>query len=162
MNCPIETRETSELLLGYCARTLDAGTAALIERHIAGCSACRELFAAQQAVWRALDEFEALPVTRDFDRRLYARIDRDARLPWWNRVRLPAPRLVQRGLPAAVAAGLILMAGLILERPGKLPAPPPEARAESVQVDQVESTLEDMELLRTFQRDLRAAQPSAM
>ncbi len=162
MNCPIETRETSEVLLAYCARTLDAETSALIERHMAECSACRELFGSQQAVWAALDEFEALPVSPDFDHRLYARIDREARLPWWRRLSLPAPLLVQRGLPAAVAAGLLLMAGLIMERPGVAPPPPAEVRAESVQVEKVESTLEDMELLRTFHSDLHASQPSAM
>jgi PAS domain S-box-containing protein len=62
MRCPIETQETSELLLAYCARKLDPGTAATLERHMASCPACRELYEGQRAVWAALDAWDDLPV----------------------------------------------------------------------------------------------------
>lgn len=162
MNCPIETQETSELLLAYCARRLDVEVAARIERHIAACPVCRERFDAQRKVWAALDEWEAGAVPVDFDRRLYARIDREAAVPWWRRFSAPLrPMLMHRGLPIAAAACLVVMAGLIMER-REMPAPPVEVRVEAVQPDQVERALEDMELLHSFQADLHAQQPSAM
>ena len=74
MNCPIENRESAEILLAYCARKLDAGSSAILEEHIKICPACREFAEGQQSVWKALDAWEAAPVSPDFDRRLYARI----------------------------------------------------------------------------------------
>ena len=154
MKCPIETQETSELLLAYCARRLDAGTAATLERHMAACPVCREVYAGQQAVWDALDAWEAIPVSEDFDRRLYRRIEAQASTPWWQRVVRPlTPVLVHRGLPIMAAACLLVVAGAILESPQW---PAGEPRAEVVQADQVERTLEDMELLHSFSQEVRA------
>ena len=74
MKCPIEIHENAELLLAYCARKLDPETQTILERHLAVCPACRDFKAGQEAVWQALDSWEAVPVSADFDRRLYRRI----------------------------------------------------------------------------------------
>ena len=66
MHCPIENRDTAEILLGYCAQKLDAKTAAVLEAHIEICPACREFAEAQKAVWKSLDAWEAAPVSRGF------------------------------------------------------------------------------------------------
>ncbi len=157
MRCPIESEETSELLLEYCARRLDPAAAAVLERHMAGCPACRELFAGQRAVWEALDAWDAAPVARDFDRRLYRRIEREGSSSWWQRVLGPiAPVLAHRGLPIAAAAGLLIVAGALIET--RVPAgAAPETRVEAVQAEQVERTLEDLELLSNFVREVRQA-----
>jgi len=156
MKCPIETRDNAEVLLDYCARKLDPDRAATLERHIRICPACREFADSQRAVWNALDAWEALPVSPDFDRRLYARIERE--VSWWDRLLRPfRPLLVRQGLPVAAGACLAIMAGILLDRSGDVPV---GAEAQSVQVeavpaDQLENALDDMELLRDFNQKVR-------
>ena len=69
MRCPIETQENAELLLSYSARRLDAEKMLAFEAHMASCHACREFHDSQAALWAALDQWEARPVSLDFDRR---------------------------------------------------------------------------------------------
>src|SRR4051794_11236202 len=102
MNCPLETPETAELLLDYCARKLNPESTAIVERHIAICPACRDFAEGQRAVWSALDSWEAPPVSAGFDRRLYERIEND--VPWWDALVRPfRPVIAHRGI-AAIAA----------------------------------------------------------
>ena len=82
MKCPMETGESVEWLLAYASRKLDAGGGVELERHLEVCPACRELAAGQRAVWDALDDWEATPVSSDFDRRLGERIA--GRVSWWD------------------------------------------------------------------------------
>lgn len=156
MKCPIETQENAELLLAYCARKLDSETQIIVERHLAVCPACREFQTGQQAVWQALDAWEAMPVSPDFNRRLYQRIEREAaHASWWSRLvqsfrpMFEAPWM-SRSVPLAAALCLIVLAGVILERPKTVPLPE-DATAERIEsIDQVERTLDDMEMLRQF------------
>lgn len=154
MRCPIESQENSEALLAYCAGTLDPETRAALEQHLEACPACRRWRGGQQAVWEALDGWEAMPVPLDFDRRLYRRIDAEAHSPWWRRLALPLSP-VRRGLPIMAAACLLVVAGAILEGP-RAPASLGVDRAGAVAVDQVERTLEDMELLQSLNQEVRA------
>src|SRR5438067_7891133 len=158
MICPIETKDNAELLLAYCARKLDPETQIILERHVAVCPACQEFQARQQAVWQALDAWEAMPVSADFDRRLYRRIEEEnARASWWSRLMRPfrpmfeAP-LMSRSVPLAAAVCLLVVAGVILERPQTISIREDVAadRTEIIQLDQVERTLDDMEMLRQF------------
>ena len=151
MKCPIETRENAELLLAYCTRKLDAESTAILERHMEICPACREFSSGQRTVWEALDAWEAAPVTVDFDRRLYRRIDRE--VSWWDLLVRPlAPAVVRRGLPIAAAASLLVMAGVLLQRPAGAPpaAQPQSAQVETVQPDQVDHALDAMHMLGEF------------
>lgn len=159
MKCPIESHETADLLLAYCARKLDAETTIVLERHMAGCPACREFQSGQQTVWDALDAWEAMPVSADFDRRLYRRIEEEAaHASWWSRIMRPfaamfGPGLMSQGVPLVAAACLLLLAGVILVRPDSVNVPEDLAsgvRMESVQPDQVESALDDVEMLKQF------------
>ena len=159
MKCPMECQENAELLLAYCARRLDPETQAVLERHMAICPACREFQKRQQTVWNALDAWEDMPVSSDFDRRLYRRIaEEQARASWWARLARPfepifGGALLSRGIPAAAALCLLVLAGVIAERPGKVAIPEDataEARVETILPDQVERTLDDMEMLRQF------------
>ncbi len=156
MRCPIETRDTADQLLAYCARKLDPESTAVLERHMETCAACREFAEGQRLVWEALDEWEVMPVSADFNRRLYRRIDEQ--VSWFDRFMRPVrPMLVRQGLPIAAAACLVIMAGVLLERPAEKPAVDPAAvQVDSVQPDQVEHALEDMELLRDFHLTVRA------
>jgi len=151
MKCPIETRESAELLLAYCTRKLDSESTATLERHMEICPACREFASGQRAVWEALDAWEAAPVTLDFDRRLYQRIDRE--VSWWQLLMRPLrPALVRQGLPIVAAACLLVMAGVLSERPASGPpaAQPQSAPVEAVQPDQVDHALDAMYMLGEF------------
>jgi anti-sigma factor RsiW len=159
MKCPIETRENSELLLAYCARKLDPETTISLERHLAQCPSCREYQARQQAVWEAMDAWEAMPVSADFNRRLYRRIEEEAQTSWWSKLMRPlrpmfGPGLLSRGLPLAATLCLLVMAGALLQRSDNLVVPGDrdmsEVRLESVQPDEVERALDDMDMLRTI------------
>lgn len=157
MNCPLKTPETAGLLLDYCSRRLAPEDAALLERHLEQCPACRRFAGEQRAVWSALDTWEAAPVSADFDRRLYQRIESE--VSWKYRLRGAfRPLLAYRGLPVAAAACLVLLAGVLLDRPAKpLPAPAtPEIVMVDVQPEQVEKALDAMDVLSEFNRKVRS------
>jgi hypothetical protein len=110
---------------------------------------CRTRAAEQAALWRTLDTWEAPPVSANFDRAFFQRICEEEQLSWWARLWRPLrPPPMQRALPLTAAACLLLIAGLIFERSETMrPARP--AR-ETVRVDQVERTLDDLDLLHQF------------
>ena len=147
MNCPMESGGNAGHLLDYAAGKLKAGARAQMERHIAACPACREFAGGQRAVWQALDVWEPAAVSMDFDRRLYARIERQ--VSWWTRLTRPLNPLFRHAMPVAAAAGVVIMAGLLLNRPAAMPvAPEQSAQVEALQPEQVEHALDDMEMLR--------------
>ena len=156
MKCPIETPENAQLLLAYCTRKLNAESTAIIERHMEICPACRQFSSCQRAVWEALDAWEAAPVTVDFDRRLYQRIDRE--VSWWHLLMRPLrPMLVRQGLPIAAAACLLVVAGVMLQHPASAPpaAQPHSAQVETPQPDQVDHALDAMHMLGEFSYRVR-------
>jgi len=162
MNCPMESREGEELLLNYVSGALDTQEAAAFDQHILDCSSCRELANGQKAVWGALDLFEPASISADFDRRLYARIEK---VSWWNRwldrtvAALSAPMLTHRGLPIAAAAAVLAIAGFIWEHPYQRvdrPQSPLSAEVQTVQPEQVQHALDDMEMLREFNHLMRS------
>jgi len=144
--------EYAETLMEFVAGRLDAEAKARVERHLESCSACRELADGQQAVWENLDAWEAPPVSADFDRRLYARIERD--VSWWDRALRPfRPSMLRWGLPLAAAAGLVVMAGVILvDRSAGVRSAPQKAsiQLETLRPDQAEGALEDLEMLQAI------------
>ena len=162
MNCPLETPETANLLLDYCARKLSPENNAIFERHVEVCAACRQFADGQRAVWSALDSWEAAPVSEDFDDRLLHRIEnagswRDRVTGWFR------PVLGHRGVLAAGAACVLLLAGVLLQRPGKpvLAPAPPETALVDVQPEQVEKALDAMEVLSEFNRKARPENPES-
>lgn len=160
MNCPLESPDSAELLLDYCSRKLNPESTAILERHMEICPACRQFADGQRAVWSALDSWEAHPVSADFDRRLYERIETGA--SWRDSLsRWLRPVTAYRGVPAAVAACLVLMVGVILERTGRpIAQPQPDVSAVvEVQPEQVEQALDDMEVLSEFNRKARTEAP---
>jgi len=150
MRCPIETQENADVLLSYTAGRLDAVRAAALEAHMMSCKACREFRDSQTALWETLDRWEARPAPLDFDRRLYRKIEEQQRLGWWARIFGPArPMFLRPALPLAAAACVLLVAGFIIDTPGRAPAPAAEA-PQAREVEQMERTLDDLEMLRQF------------
>lgn len=153
MECPLLAQENAELLLAYCARKLDSESQIILERHMEHCDACREFGEAQKLVWRALDAWEASPVSMDFDRRLYRRIEGEQQRGWLGRLFSPVtpaslPPIFRPALPLA-AACVTLVAMFLIHAPtqGDLSQ---QVRTEKVDVEKVESALEDLDMLQQF------------
>jgi anti-sigma factor RsiW len=154
----MENRENEELLLNYVSGALNAEEAASFDRHTITCAACREFAHGQKAVWKALDLFEPAAISAGFDRRLYQRIEK---VSWWDRIAAAfrSPMLTHRGLPIAAAAAALLVAGVVWERPSASPAKPKaplSAEVQTLQADQVQHALDDMEMLREFNHLMRS------
>jgi len=107
------------------------------------------LEAAKRSVDGALDLWEAPPVSLDFDRGLYRRIEQDA--PWWSFLFRP-----QRLVPAGVAAAVLIAAGLWIGQPGVSPAP----REQAIAPEQAEDALHEMQMLEEFNRLVRSDLPA--
>lgn len=158
MNCPLHANEGAEILLDYCSRQLEPEMASVLESHVADCSDCRQVVEAQQQVWNALDAFEAMPVSTDFDRKLWARIDAEEAQPSWRQLwsRISAgpalgwsnflfgwkPALVAATACAAIAA--IMITTTPVTRPI---SDHPIMNGDSKVVESVESALDDVDML---------------
>ena len=166
MKCPMEYREGTELLLGYVSGSVDTDTSTALKSHTEACAACAKFVREQQAVWNALDVFEADPVSADFNRRLYQRIEQPVT---WRERFSASWQLVRfwHALPVAgAAAAALLVGGLIWQMPSNKPAhdfaqAPMTAHVDALQPDQLENALGDMEMLRDLNRVMRSDSPEA-
>lgn len=155
MTCPLQT-DNADVLLDYCARSLDAERKTMLEKHMESCAGCREMASAQSQIWSAMDSYEAEAISADFDRKLYARIEEMDRVPAWERFWAPVREYLQ-GQPAwkpvlSVAAASAVFLVVIAVRPGvEQPIVEPNANIIDVRVvEQAERALEDLEMLRQF------------
>ncbi len=141
MDCPIKTQENREWLLDYSAGRLDRQHAVMVERHMEGCPACARFVAEQRVVWEALGQWEPREISADFNRRLYQRIGQAKPASWLQ--------LLWRPLVPVAAACLLLVAGVALHTPtATLNPSASQGRVESVEPEQVERTLDDLQMLR--------------
>jgi hypothetical protein len=113
--------------------------------HVEQCAGCREIVVAQSAVSDALDAWEPGEVSADFNRRLYDRIERDAARSWWAGLFPAMPAF--RPAAAMAAMFLVLAAGVLFRTPEPVAVDKASA-VESIDVDQLENMLDDMEMLR--------------
>jgi len=151
MNCPTKSNEDAEILLDYCAQTLSPLQTAEFEIHLKQCADCSRLVEAQQEVWGALEAWTPAPVSINFDARLYARIAEEQAEPVW---RLWLRRIFQPALPYSLwksaipltAACALLTVGLYVRMP-QANAVHPQLRADRVDIEKVEQTLEDFDIL---------------
>jgi len=155
MTCPLQT-DNADVLLDYCARSLDAERTAMLETHMKSCADCREMAAAQAEVWSAMDAYEAEPISADFDRKLYARIEEIDRVPAWERFWAPI-REYLHGQPgwkpvlSIAAASAVLLVVIAVKNDVSQPAVEPASAIVDVNdVEQAEHVLEDLEMLRQF------------
>jgi anti-sigma factor RsiW len=134
MDCPVKTEENREWLLDYSAGRLDRQHAVMVERHLEACPDCARFVDEQRVVWKALGQWEPQEISADFNRRLYQKIDQAKPASWLQ--------LLWRPLVPVAAACLLLVAGVALHTPTATP------RMESVEPEQVERTLDDLQMLR--------------
>lgn len=141
MDCPIRSKENREWLLDYAAGRLDRQHAGMVEQHMEGCTDCVRFVAEQRVVWDALGQWEPKEISADFNRRLYQKIEQAKPASWLQ--------LFWRPLMPVVAACLLIVAGVALHTPAAKPiANGPQANVESVEPEQVERTLDDLQMLR--------------
>lgn len=138
MTCPLQTGET-DLLLDYVAGRMPDRRVALAQ-HMAGCQACTQFLTEQAAVWKALDEWDPAPVSMDFNRRLWQRIEAAAAVPWYRNF----GEIWKPAIPLT-AAILVITAGFLLDHPGARQTRVPGVTVQ--EANQVEQTLDDIQLL---------------
>ena len=150
VNCPLRKEETAHILLDYSAGRLDTAATSVLERHMESCPECAAFRVEQAAVWNALDAWEPSPVSPDFNRRLWQRIDAAEAAPWYERLAESLRIAAWKPVLPLTAAILIVAAGFLFDHPGGR-SPLPGAAANSVSVteaEQVEQALDDIQLLR--------------
>lgn len=141
--CPLRSEEHASLLLDYCARKLEEDRRRTLERHMAICPECARFREGQEALWTALDDWESSPVSRRFDDSLEDRIAEADRDPLWMRAGAWFTQVSWApAVPALAAAALWLF--LFQPLPSPETVPPPS----SLEPDQVERVLEDLDMLR--------------
>src|SRR5258708_40163414 len=129
MNC--QRKESAEILIDYCAKTLAPDRAAEFEKHLETCPDCRRQVEEQSALWRTLDAWTPPPVAADFDARLFARIGKEESASFWTRWSWkPAVSLL------AVCA--VVVVALLVRVP---------RHDDKVDIEQVEQTLDDLDVL---------------
>jgi anti-sigma factor RsiW len=142
----------AELLLEYAAGGLNGSARAALESHMTSCARCASFRAEQMAVWKALDVWEAPPVSMDFNRNLWRRIDAAGARPWYRSLAEAvgfAPfssHILKPVLPLTAALALIT-AGFIWDHPGAKKA---DAGFTVQEATQVEQMLDDIQLLHQF------------
>ena len=154
MNCILNTQEQEELLLGYTAASLDTETARTYTRHLSSCEHCRDLVSLQKVVDQSLSDWQMPELSRDFDRKLFAKIRLEKTPPkslWqqWN----PAQFLTSFGgwKPMLIVALATITFAVVLTRTqsgNKL-----VQQAETIQaneIEQVELALDDIEALQSL------------
>ena len=160
VRCPLQSGDEGATLLSYLDRRLDPDTVSVLERHLAVCPECSRVVEAQRAVWQALEQWEPIAVSANFDERVMARIAAEQR-PWWRRV-LEFPVSGGSGgwwkpaMPLA-AACLALVAVSVWRGPLAPGAGPVPATMDSAEVQQVEDVLADVDMLQ----QLGITEPSA-
>ncbi|MDE3197166.1 MAG: hypothetical protein KGN84_12525 [Acidobacteriota bacterium] len=151
MTCPLSVEGSAELLLDYSAGRLDPARAALVERHVDSCGVCGAFVADQTGLWQTLDEWKPEAVSMDFNRRLWGRIDSLGTQPWRRRL-VGSLRLGswKPAIPLAAVA-LVVAAGYMMDHRAAATAGHAAGTGAGVtviQADQVEKTLDDIQLLK--------------
>lgn len=144
MTCPLQTAET-EILLDYSAGRLDFEKRSALELHMESCPECAAFRTEQNAVWEALDCWEPAPVSRDFNRRLWQRIDEAAATPWYGSLVCSLRQATWKPVIPLTAVILAIAGGFLLDHPGGTSTAPGVSVNEAQQVEQ---TLDDLQLLR--------------
>ena len=153
MSCPIYD-ESPDLLMDFAAGKLDFESKQRMDVHLAKCEICSDALAAQAMVWKALDEWDAAPVSMDFDAKLYARIETQHATVWGNLKSLLLPAATWfRWQPAIGMAGVgaLFVAVFLLQTPAPSDhgggARVDGVRMESHEIEQAERALDDVEMV---------------
>ncbi len=153
MNCPLLAEDTTDVLLDYSAGRLDAKRTAMLETHMLSCVRCAAFRAEQTEVWAALELWEPEPVSMGFNRSLWQKIEESASASWYRKL-VDALRFgAWKPVFPLAAAVFVVAAGFVFDHQGTGTPAPGILNGSGVsmnEVDQVEKTLDDLQLLRQF------------
>lgn len=149
MTCPYRNEDQIDVLLDYSAGRLDAARTNQLEKHMTECSECAAFHVAQHQVWQAMDEYSAAPLSADFNRGVWRKIDAAAAEPWYRNL----GRVLREGtwkpvFPLAAAVLLVAVGFLSDHRDSK--ASPAVVTVTVAEAQQVQNTLEDLQLLQNL------------
>jgi len=159
MNCTVNKNQP-EVILDFCAGSLEENRRTEFARHIESCAECSAVVAAQREVWASLDRLPAPEISADFDARLYARIAQADSAPAWRRwlnriLHPPLPVAPWKPALSAVAAVAVITIGVISYAPRNAVQPPatPVQQVQSidsaaqVDIEQVANALDELDVL---------------
>lgn len=153
MNCPLLSEHTADVLLDYSAGQLDAMLTAELETHMLSCARCAAFKTEQADVWAALDLWEPAPVSMSFNRRLWQKIEEAASDSWYRKLADAMRFGAWKPVFPLAAAVFVVAAGFVFDHQGPVTTTPntvSNAGVSMTEVDQVEKTLDDLQLLRQF------------
>jgi hypothetical protein len=141
--CPLQSGDEGAILLSYLDRRLDYDSMEALDRHVSACPDCARVVQAQRTVWKALDQWEPVAVSADFDERLMRRIEAE-QPPLWRRMLAPVGHWWKPAVPLAAACGVLIAVSVWREpsAPAELPL------MDSAEAQQMEDALSDLEMLR--------------
>jgi hypothetical protein len=151
MRCAAEGRNSS--IVEFCARKSTAEDTGDFEKHLADCSECSRQVASQLAVWNALSDWEPAAISDDFDGRVYTRIQLEESPKGFSRwINAWSERWSPQSWYAAIpiAALLTIVFGILLQHHPPQPQTSPEIKVESIDADQVEHALDDLDMLKNL------------
>ncbi len=158
MQCPLRTKEGKELFIAHSAGALAPTLKTAFEAHLKVCPECRRTAQAQEAVWASLDAWEPPPVSVDFNRRLYARLESERH---WYRQSAWMERSFRSIVPIAAVCAVVL-AGFLLKGPAVAVKPAAVVATEKqIDIEQVERALDDIDMLQQLGVVTPPAQPPA-
>lgn len=149
--------ERTELLLGASSGSVAEHAAA----HLKECEGCSSAFAEQVALWGKMDAWTLPEVSSDFNRGLYAKVDASQQERWYDRWARDLKAFFAQPSLALASAALVVVAGFMLDhaavdgtrvsRPSEVGAiHAPAVQLSPSDAEQMEKTLDDMEMLRQF------------
>jgi len=149
--------DSAEVLFAYVDGTLDEVQSDAIERHAAGCAACRNLIDGQRGVWETLDAWEAPELSPEFNRKMHAAVAAESAGGWrgWLASKWAWPTLLVPVSALALIVGTVVVTQMPREQ--EL-APVVEVEHGAVDqkagiendVKQIEKTLDDLDVLYTL------------
>jgi len=150
--CLLKESERADVLL-------DPTTAAA-HLHFASCPSCAQSSAQQSGLWLALDAWKVPEVSASFNRTLYEKIEAAIASPWYERWAVAIRQTFAQPSFAVAAVALFVVGGFVLDHPGGVVTPlwsaqvrslhPGAVQVSSTEAEQVERTLEDLEMLHQF------------
>jgi len=148
VRCPLQSGDEGAVLLSYLDRRLDPASTEALDRHLAICPDCARVVETQRSVWAALDQWEPVAVSADFDDRVMARIAAE-REPWWRRMMdsWSAVAWWKPAMPVAALCCVALLAVAVWRGPASANGVATPV-LDSVEAQQVEDALTDLEMLR--------------
>ena len=150
--CLLKESERADLLLGPVNASARA--------HFASCPSCAHASAQQSGVWLALDAWKVPEVSASFNRILNARIEAAMASPWYERWAVTIRQTFAQPSFAVAAVALFVVGGFVLDHPEGVISPTWSAQVKtmgsgkvqvsSTEAEQMERTLEDLEMLHQF------------